>query len=334
MNIQNSQQRIGGWIGTIWQDYKDRKATQGIVHHATEQALQIADPVIRQAKSYRKVLHDPIAGAMAYCNSLIDAIPGPVLLDRNRYYDDPLVKALFASPDQLEEVLHLSPETMALRKQGQTGEVVALLTMQQQERTIFGHKQEGELLIRDVRQQAVSFVDHRIVAPSVNLAMTKNGIVNRGLEVLATAAMEQITTLRARKAELQEKKEYLKGMIKILGGKTHMREMFASADPGKRAELRKAEKILAEVEQELEQLREQIATPEQSLGYLEKIMKKPDQTLKVQHQFFRLNWMGVRVDDMADNEGNDITLAEFSVHDEFRRSAVLVTFAIGSTRAS
>ncbi|WP_319587702.1 hypothetical protein [uncultured Desulfobulbus sp.] len=331
MKWQNGRDRLGGWLGHIWQHYQDRGEQESHVRQITDYVVQIADPVIRQAKGYRKVLHEPIAGSMEYCQALIDAIPGPVVLDKNRYYDDPLVKALFASPDELEEVLRLSPDVNALRKRGQTGEVVALLTMTQQEKTIFGHQQEGEMLVRDVRQQAVSFFDHRIVAPAADLALTKAGIVNRGLEVLATVAMEQITTLRSRKAELQGKKEYLKGIQKILGGKNHVREMFASRDPVNWEELRKAEKALAEVEEELERLREHIATPEQSLGYLEAIMRKPGDILEVHNQFFRLNWMGVRVDDGPGSDGNDITLAEFSLQEEFRRSAVLVSFALGAT---
>jgi len=107
--------------------------------------------------------------------------------------------------------------------------------------------------------------------------------------------------------------------------------MFASRDPVNWEELRKAEKALVEVEEELERLQQQIATPEQSLGYLEAIMRKPDETLVVHNQFFRLNWMGVRVDDLPGSDGNDITLAEFSLQEDFRRSAVLVSFALGAT---
>mgnify|MGYP001416649051 FL=1 len=330
MNWRNSSARIGGWIEHVWRLRQTRGEQDVVLQQTTDQVVQIADPVTRQAKGYRKALHASIAEAMEHCASLIDAIPGPVYLDRNRYYDDPVVKALFASPDELEEVLRFSPDVNALRKRGQTGEVSALLTMTQQAKTIFGHKQEGEMLVRDVRQQAVSFFDHKIVAPSADLVETKAGIVNRGLEVLATVAMEEITTLRARKAELQQKKEYLKGIVKILGGKTRVREMFATRDPGNWEELRKAEKTLVAVEEELEQLREQLATPEQALGHLEAIMRKSGEILVVRDQFFRLNWMGVRVDDASGSDGNDITLAEFSLQDEFRRSAVLVAFSLGS----
>ena len=327
MSEQGKQSRIGAWMGGLWQRLHPQATGEEPVLQATDRVVQIADPVIRQAKGYRRILAGPIAGSMQYFESLLETIPGPVILDRKRYYDDPTVKALFASPDELDEVLHYNPEINKLRKQGLSGEMVAMMTMLQQERTIFGHKQEGELIIREVRQQAVSFSDHRIVAPSLDLQTTRNGIVNRGLEVLATVAMERITTLRANKAELQGQKEYLQGMVKILGGRSHRQEIFAAPTSQNREELRKVEQRLAEVEEELEQLRRQIALPEQSLAHLEEVLAQPQSMLAAHRQTLRLDWKGVRVDDEPDGEGNDITLAEFSVED-VRRSAVLVRFTL------
>lgn len=327
MNEQHQQSRIGAWMGSLWQRLQPRATGEDPLVQAMDRLVQVADPVIRQSKGYRRVLAGPVAGSMNYFQSLLETIPGPVILDRSRYYDDPTVKALFASPEELDELLRYNPEINKLRKQGLSGEMVAMMTMLQQERTIFGHKQEGELLLRDVRQQAVSFTDHRIVAPSLDLQTTRNGIVNRGLEVLATVAMERITSLRANKAELQGKKEYLQGMAKILGGRSHRQEIFAAPTPKNREELRKVEQLLAEVEQELEKLRQQIALPEQSLARLEEVLLQPESMLVARRQSLRLNWKGVRVDDEAGSEGNDITLAEFSMED-VRRSAVLVTFTL------
>ena len=312
--MEDGTKGSGGWIGDIWRHYQARRTNEEVLRQATERVVKVADPVISQAGSYRKVLRTPVAGAMEYCRSMIDAIPGPVVLSKNRYYADPLVKALFVSPDELEEVLRLSPEAAAFREQGHSGEVSALLTMLHQEKTIFTSQQEGEIIRRDVPQRAVNFSDHRIVAPAGDLTGTRTGIVNRGLEVLATVAMERITTLKTRRAELREKREYLKGILRIMGGKNHMMEMFAAPDPEKMGEFRKAQKILAEVEQELEELQKTIGYPEHSLRFLEEIMRKPGDSLVVRDQSFRLNWMGVRVEDQPDSEGNEITLAEFSVH--------------------
>ena len=327
MEHQHDGEHSTGLLGALWRHLKGRSGEDEVVDRATDHIVQIADPTIRQVKRYRQVLHDPVVGAMRYFRTLIEDIPGPVVLDRSHYFDDPTVKALFASPEELEETLRFSPEVNKLRKQGVQGNMVAMMTMEQNERTIFGYKQDGEMLQRDVRQQAISFTDHRIVAPALDMDTTKAGIVNRGLEVLAMAAMERITTLRANKAELEGKKEYLKGMVKILGGKSHRQEMFAAPTPRNREELRKVEQMLAEVNQELETLRKQIAQPEQALAHLETIMRNPEKMLTARSQHYRLDWKGVRVDDEPGSEGNDIVLAEFAM-EELHRSATLVTFSL------
>jgi len=140
-------------------------------------------------------------------------------------------------------------------------------------------------------------------------------------------AMERIATLRANKGELQGKKEYLQGMVKILGVRSHRQEIFATLTSYNREDLRKVEQMLAEVERELEMLRQRIGLPEQSLALLEKVMRSPETVLTARRQNLRLNWMGVRVDDEPGSEGNNITLAELTLEDD-QRSAVLVTFTL------
>ena len=327
MKAHNEPAPQGGWMGSLWHQLTARRPTDDSLDQAVERVIQIADPMIRQAKGYRKTLGSVVASASDYFRSLLDTLPGPIPLDRSRYYDDPRVKALFASPDELDELLRFSPEINAVRRSGGTGEMVALMTMQQDERTIFGHRQEGEMLLREVRQQAVSFSAHRIVGPAADLETTRAGIVDRGLEVLATAAMERITGLRAQKAELEGRKAHLTGMVQMLGGRTRRQGLFAAPTAKNREELGKVEQLLAEVEQEQEAVRAQIGLPEQSLAILEAILNQPEQMLSARRLHLRLNWMGVRVDETPAEEGSDLNLAEFAM-EELHRSAVLVTFTL------
>jgi hypothetical protein len=154
------------------------------------------------------------------------------------------------------------------------------------------------------------------------------------MEVLATVAMERITTLRTRRSELQEQKIRLKGMMKILGGRNHVCEMFAAPSSANRDQLRKAEEALTEVDRELAELQASFATPEHALGQLEAILRAPEKTLIARRQSFRLDWKGVRVDDQPEVEGHAIDLAEFLVSEELRRSAVLVTFSMQPAAAA
>ena len=319
---------IGGWLRSVWEQNIERRRRESHLLRSVEHAVDVADPVIRQARKYRKILQPPVESAMQYCGTIIDSIPGPVELSRRGYNENPSVRSLFNKPEDLEDLLRISPETKALSDQGYEGDILALLTMTRQEVTVFGHQEEGGHIMRDVPQKSLNFIDHRIVAPAADLDKTKDKLINRGIEVLATLAMEEITSLRARKAELQEKKQHLLAMRRILGGKSHMIEMFAIPDPKQRKDIRKVETALEDLENELTDIRQQIETPEQSLGYLENKMRNPDNFLVMQNLSYRLDWKNVLVDDMPDTEGNDINLAEFSITEELRRSAIFVSFSL------
>lgn len=326
---------IGKRIRDAWVRQQDRRAYVQELRLATEQVVQVADPGIRNAVRYQKVLHGPIDDAMQYCTKLIDAIPGPVPLSRKGYEADPRVQYLFASAEELEEVLRISPGPQALRTQGYVGEVSALLTMTRSERTVFGYEQEGESIQQDVAHQAVSFVDHRIVAPAETMSQVKRQLVQRGLDILATAAMETITGLKAKKAELREQKEYFSAMLKIMGGKRKAWEPFAPPDSGKIDEIVKLEERLTELETDYAALRKQLDGPEDAMVFLKTVMSRPHEELSFQHYSLRLDWRRFRLDGNDDAEGKEVRLVEMSNRSgEIQRSAVMVTFTLGETTSS
>lgn len=316
------------FLKTLWERFQQRKNERSVVRKAIEDLVEIADPGIRGISRYWKPLRSPVTSATAYCSSLLEVIPGPLHLSRDNYHDNPIVNALFPSAEALEDFLRICPELSAFRRQGPvSGTMMALMTMSREEKTIYDYRQEGDTVMRDVAQRAVNFSDHRLVAPALDLDASRQGVVDRGLEVLATIAMEQIETLQGKKAELQQRKAYLKAALRILGGKAHMLEVFASPEPGKWEEYRKTEKFLAEVENELAKVDESIGRPEQSLDHLSAILRSPEKALTAQQQNIRLDWKNVRVENLPDAKGNEITFAEFAIPDVMERSAVFVSFA-------
>lgn len=322
-----AQQNELGWFGTFLTKRKMKKAEDAKVVQATETIVEIADPHIRGSSGYRKTLKQPVIGATRYCTALMESIPGPVTLSRGNFHDIPLLKAVFATPEKLEELLRISPELHDFRVQDYRGTITALMTMSREEKTIFGHQRQGEMVLRDVAQRSVNFFDYRLIAPAIDLETTREGVALRGMEVLATVAMERITALQSRRMELQHKKEYLRAALRILGGKTRLIESFAMPEPGKREEYRKAQQLLEEVERDLAGAQAAIGSPEQSLDYLAEVLGDSEQVLMMEQQTLMLDWMNVLVDGQTSTAGNAITFAEFTVPEVGRRAAVLVSFS-------
>ncbi len=314
------------WIQDIRQRYLDNRAQEHIVRQATDMVVEVADSRIRQVGRYRKALRSPMLGAMEYCSSLVDSIPGPVRLSRQQYHADPLVKALFVSANELEELLRLAPEKNDSAGHKKGNDSVALLTMTRKERTIFKHEQQGDMILRDVKKRTVNFIDHRLVASSATLGKTKELLKNRGLEVLATIAMEHIASLRGELAELRERRAYLKSMRQMLKGRSRTQELFSQPDHETVEKLRKLKELIKEVEEEVDITREKIEMPEDGLAQLLEIMGQPQTGLIARDQTLHLDWMNVLLSDNDDSKGNTISLTELSIQDELQRSAVLVVF--------
>ncbi len=299
----------------------DRQRRQSLVE-TIEKLVEIADPKIRLARRYRNVLLTPVEVAVSHCRGMANSIPGPVPLNRKTYYDNPLVKALFRTVEEMESLLREARNAAA---PGAGGELFALLTMTKMETTVYGHKQQGEMILADVPMKAVTFVDHRIVAPSSDLETTMTGLVQRSLEILAAVAMEKIASLKANLAELRERRARLSSMQRILRGKRQTFEIFAQPELENAEKLDELQTLLSQTEREIEAARKEIEYPENELGYLQRIMASPGGTLALRDQLLKLNWMNVLVEG-GDEPFHQIGLAELTLNEELRRSAVLVSF--------
>lgn len=322
-SIARLQQRID--------DFHWNRRHQQALFQAAEIIVGIVDPNIRLAHNYLKTLLPSVETAMTYCTDLVASIPGPVRLDQNRYHDDPLVKALFASADEMEMILRHARET-ELPRGG--GEIVALLTMTRTEKTIFSHQQQGEVVLRDVSMRTVNFIEHRIVAPSADLQTTRTLLEQRSLEILATVAMQKIAALRAPLAELRERREHLAFMHRMLGGKQRAFELLASPDPANMEKIRELKQMLTTTEKEIESARKGLETPEDILDHLKQIIDAPADTLSLYKLSLCVNWMNVLVENDEQAQGNEITLAEFTVDSDLRRAALLVCFDTESRKTT
>ena len=237
--------------------------------------------------------------AVTYCDHLVKSLPGPVRLHRSSYHDDPLVKALFLSPDEMENILQNARNTEI---PGTGQEIFALLTMSKTEKTVYGHKQQGEMTLRDVAMQAVTFIDHRVVAPTADLQATETQLQQRSLEILASVAMEKIASFRANLAELRERRARLSSMHRILSGKRCTFEIFAQPEQENAKKIEELKALLSETDKEIELARKEIDTPDDTLGHLVRLMGSAADILVLRQPSLRLNWMNVIVEEGEEDE--------------------------------
>ena len=284
------------------------------------------EPKLKQVRGYKKRLQEPLKLCREHCRVLVAQIPGPIHLKQSEYHDDPLIKAAFVGSDRIEDLLDRVERTTP--QTGLSGtERVALLTMTSTEKTIFGSKKQGNMLLADAAMRSITFNDHNIVGLATTLADSKEALEKFCLEIIAEAVARELSEIRTKLVDLRQRKEWLRAMNKMFGGGNGvgMGCVFVPYDPEKQKKQLKLEKMLLETENEISTASSESETPEDWLTIVEDFLARPEDIVNLRLVSLRLNWCNVLTDD-PDEQANTITFATFTLADEMQREAVLVAY--------
>ena len=284
-----------------------------LIEAATERAIDGTDPRLRALGNYRKRLQEPVARAARHLIALVDGLPAPIEISHRGYGADPRLRAFFVSAEHLRETLG-GIKTVRDFLQGISGPppeaIFGLLTLEWKERTVLGTEQHGEILRRDVKQVAVSFLDHRFVSAAASEAESRWEMKKRGYDFLLKVALETILTTRGKRQDLKREQQLLnKKLAAMKAGNWGLEGMFAHdtaapADPaGLEAQIEAVEKELLEVGTDTESL-------QRSLDHLAEILEEPAHWLARRELPMRLNYMGIRVEDTPGEASNLLDLIE------------------------
>lgn len=141
-----------------------------------EQTVAAVDPMLGTVSGYQRRLAPAVGRAWDYCGGLAGCIPGPFDVDRAAFSANPLIHALFGSPDQIEAMLARSAcirDFLKTPDQPTADRCYALLGMRRQERSGFGATLVGDVLRQDVAQRLLYFVDHTLIEPSPDVAAVR-----------------------------------------------------------------------------------------------------------------------------------------------------------------
>ena len=298
-------------------------------HERVDAAVNIIEPQLKLAKNYQTRLREPLKICRAHCRSLVEEIPGPIKLRRNGNRSDPFIRAAFPRAEQLEELLSRADLTRPSAALSGTRRV-ALLTMSSKERTIFGTKRMGDMMVGDAAMRAVTFTDHTIVGLSPNLADSREALEQYTFDILVEAAARHLSEIRTRLVDLNQRQQWLRTMGKMFGEETRadMGCMFVPYDPEKSRKRREIQHLLAETEDEIASARHGSETPEDWLRIVEQFLLTPENILNMRLMSLRLNWKNVLTDDPSE-KADIITFATFTVADEMQREGVLVEYQSG-----
>jgi hypothetical protein len=300
-----------------WQEIKQWLHERHLENEVLDHLVEMVDPQMKKVRGHRNMLREPLNICKQYGENLAATIAGPILADREKWSASPQLKALFAGSD--------NPEQLLAAEQGAEPAGYLLLTMTRTERTIFGRKKRGEMVIGDAKMQSVTFTDHKVFPLGTTEAEARAALEQLSIETIILAASRKMVAVLAELSDLHQQQSNLKAMSKMFGGSSRGHNVFGVQPMEQKEKLEKVTALLEETEQDLELYRSKLETPEQRLESLAEYLSRPEKILTSEPFSLILDWRNVIIDEQ---EGKAVTLAltRFSLPDEMQRDGVLVGF--------
>lgn len=198
-----------------------------------------------------------------------------------------------------------------------------LLTMDREVKTIFGSRQQGEIIERDVALKAINFSDHKFRVPSATMAELKHAIERGVLQILSHWALENVLDEQSRKEELSQLKEEMAVKVKILA---HQRQQMVLEWRGDSAvqSYQVAQKLLEKIEAELNAIKTKSLDTDYYLREVTRILSHTREFLTTEQVPMYFDRMGILLEGKSSEEKDDLHVLELKLGDHLRRSCIFL----------
>ena len=241
------------------------------------------------APRYHRRLMAPLTLALQSVRQMLDQIPGPVILDPDRWQADMALRALFVTPEEMRAWLKSQQNLAPLFTRSGAEVLSALLVGQHRQRLVFVTEQSGEIVRRDVPRQSSSFEDLRLMASGAEPETVRGEVIHRILMTAFIQALEQITEKKEFKERLQKEHELLEFVVNTADAATSRGVAAARA----------ANDSLAQVNRRLDELGREAESPEGQLSHITGALTDLATQVHVRPVTFHLNGAGTLVSTAA-----------------------------------
>ncbi|MFI3220461.1 MAG: hypothetical protein QX189_15275 [Methylococcales bacterium] len=162
--LDHLQNLVSGLSSHIHDEMQQAEKDQQIV----ETFVDVSNSKMRAVQGYAHKLRDHVRTLYNHVLQIVDEIPPPVDLNLDAFGTDTLVTALFVNSNDIDKLFKTDPNVNAFlhaHSKDDAPILYALLTADKSEKSTLGMSIQGDMLIREVPQQAVNFSAHKIHTP-------------------------------------------------------------------------------------------------------------------------------------------------------------------------
>jgi hypothetical protein len=294
---------------------------------AIERAVDRIDPRLRMVSGYQRKLRPAVARALRFAREVAAKIPGPVEVSPSAWRADPLLRLLFATPEDISRVLSRSQELQSFFA-GPAGagasHAYVMLGVPRTERTVLGMELQGEMVRADVAQRTVDFSNHVAVTPASDEPGVREEVRRRVLNFLLNQALDRLSSVRSTKKGLEQQRAILETRLRLLRQQGGSIDNLFEERPAGDSELKSIEQRLAENGQELEQIKASLGTLDDVLRHLREVAEHPEKLVRLENLELHVDSMNRIVQGEAGQQANKFQLLEAFLNGNPPRSGVLL----------
>jgi len=291
------------------------------IERAIDIVVEQTDPRLRFVRGFRRKLRKPVVRSLVYVDDLVTRIPGPFDISRKAYGSDPQVNALFGSADDIETLFARNKMLQDFfRDTPGCDRVCVPFAMHRQEKRILAMALSGDIVRRDVARTAVNFSGHRLgIVCAESEAELRSKLRWRGIQTLAVTALENITRLKTRTAELEEQRALLKMKLGDVQAQHSGLEAIAGVPSEDSQEEQVLEQRLKDTGEKLKEARTGVATLVDYLDQVCQVLNHPSRYLRVRRNSVTVDRMGIKLDGMSQGKGGEVFSATLTIgtHPDF-----------------
>jgi hypothetical protein len=294
---------------------------------AIEALIKIIDPRLAAISGASARLALSVESALNFCRRVAGEIPGTFDASLAHWRDTPLLCALFARNDDLQQVFSRQDEVRDyLEGQPLVTQFHALLGAVFEERKSFGMALENEALCSDVAVTSLNFTRHRLFLPCVVPEVFTHEVVWTLFRHLALEILYLLSQIKEEAAERREEIAFLRAQLAYYGQQGLGEILTPSAvEDAARPAPETPETLarqLAESQAALKAAGEPLQDLENTLAWIIQRLDDPARLLGLQTLCYRINNVNQVVAD--DQPGVDLRFCHFNVHAPTPRQGVLL----------
>lgn len=267
------------------------------VQQALERVAEMVDPLLRHSAGFERHLAGPVQHALGYCDGLVSALPGPMNINRQAFAADPLVHTLFATADDIDQMLGRSQavrDFLAEPCSWESDHFYAMFAARRQQKKQLGMEQQGDVIRNDVPQLVLYFSGQTLIEPSCQLETTLHGLRSKAFDSLLHTFRTHVEALRHEREGLRADASVERAHLTVLRGATGGHEYQVGT------------RHLAELDSRLRQNNEALM-PDHLIAALADYLQAPEPALHLTPVTITVDRLGI-VRDAASDDINVHTL--------------------------